>query len=58
MKKDTMAAKWREILDSQKDAPICNKWSATDERNLVKLTSMPITLADTALGMHKQTIKR
>ena len=58
MKKDAMAAKWREILDSQKDAPICSKWSATDERNLAELTSKPITLADTALGRHEQTIKR
>ena len=31
MKKDAMAAKWKEVLDSQKEAPICSKWSATDE---------------------------
>jgi len=54
MKKDAIAAKWREILDSQKDANA----GATDERNLAKLISMPITLADTALGRHEQTIKR
>ncbi len=58
MKKDAMAAKWKEALESQKDAPICSKWSAADEINLAKLTSQPITLADTALGRHQQTIKR
>jgi hypothetical protein len=31
MKNDAMAAKWKEVLDSQKEAPICSKWSATDE---------------------------
>ena len=58
MKKDAMAAKWKEVLESQKDAPIFSKWSAADEINLAKLTSQPITLADTALGRHQQTIKR
>jgi hypothetical protein len=60
MKKDAMAAKRREIFDSQKDAPKCSnsKWSATDEINLANLTSQPITLADTSLGRHEQTIKR
>ena len=32
--------------------------SAADEINLAKLTSQPITIADTALGRHQQTIKR
>jgi len=58
MKKDAMAKKWKEILQSQKDAPISKKWSADDEVNLLKLTSEPITLADTALGRHQQIIKR
>jgi hypothetical protein len=58
MKKDAMAEKWKEILQSQKDAPICIKWSANDEANLSQLTSRPITLADTALGRHQQVIKR
>ncbi len=58
MKKDAMAEKWKEILQSQKDAPIFMKWSADDEKNLSKLTSKPIILADTALGRHQQTIKR
>jgi hypothetical protein len=31
MKNDAMAAKWNEVLDSQKEASICSKWSATDE---------------------------
>ena len=58
MKKDAMAEKWKEILQSQKDASICIKWSAKDELNLSQLTSRPITLADTALGRHQQVIKR
>ena len=53
-----MAEKWKEILQSQKDAPIFIKWSADDEVTLSKLTSEPITLADTALGRHQQVIKR
>ena len=53
-----MAAKWKEALESQKDAPICSKWSATDEIKLATLTSQPITVADTALGRHEETIKR
>ncbi len=58
MKKDAMAAKWREILASHKDAPICSKWNATDEINWTKLTSHHITFADAALGRYEQTIKR
>ena len=58
MKKDAKAEKWKEILQSQKDAPIFIKWSANDEVNLSKLESKPITLADTALGRHQQIIKR
>ena len=38
-----MAAKWKEVPDSQKDAPICSKWSITDEIKLGPLTSQPIT---------------
>jgi hypothetical protein len=53
MKKDAMASKWKEVLDSQKEAPICSKWSAMDEMKLATLTSQPITLADTALGRHQ-----
>ena len=34
MKKDAMAEKWKEILQSQKDAPIFMKWSADDEKNV------------------------
>ena len=41
MKKDAMAAKWKEVLDSQKEGPICSKWSATDEIKLAKLTLQP-----------------
>ena len=41
MKKDAMAEKWKEILQSQKNAPIVMKWSADDEVNLSKLTSAP-----------------
>ena len=33
LKKDAMAEKWKEILQSQKDAPIFMKWSADDEKN-------------------------
>ena len=58
MKKDAMAEKWKEILPSQKDAPICINWSAKDELNLSQIASRPITLADTALGRHQQVIKR
>ena len=54
MKKDAMAAKWKKALESQKDAPICSKWSAADEIILAKLTSQQITLADTALGRHQE----
>ena len=53
-----MAAKWKEVLDSQKEAPICSKWSAMDEMKLATLSSQPITLADTALGRHQQIIKK
>ncbi len=28
---NSMTEKWEEVLDSQKDAPIFSKWSATDE---------------------------
>ena len=45
MKKNAMAEKWKEILQSQKDAPIRIKWSAKDELNSSQLTSTPITLA-------------
>ena len=38
-----MAAKWMEVLDSQKEAPIFSKWSAMDEIKLATLTSQPIT---------------
>ena len=58
MKKDGMVAKWKEVLDSQKKVPICSKWSATDEIKLATLTLQPITLADTALGRHQQSIKK
>jgi hypothetical protein len=34
MKKEAMTAKWEEVLDSKKEAPICSKWSAMDEINL------------------------
>ena len=51
-------AQWKQVLDGQKEAPICSKWSATDEIKLATLTSQPITLADTALGRHQQTIKK
>jgi hypothetical protein len=39
IKKDAMAEKWKEILQSQKDASICIKWSAKDALNLSQLTS-------------------
>ena len=45
-----MAEKCEEVLDSQKDAPICSKWSATGKIKLATLTSLPITKSDTALG--------
>ena len=54
----SMAEKWEEVLDSQKEAPICSKWSAMYEMKLATLTSQPITLADTALGRHQQTVKK
>ena len=38
MKKDAMAAKWKEVLNSQNEAPICSKWSATDEMKYATLT--------------------
>ena len=38
---NSMAEKWEEVLDSQKDAPIFSKWSATDEIKFAKLTSHP-----------------
>ena len=57
-KKDAMAEKWKEIIQSQKDAPICIKWSAKDEFNSSQLTSTPITLANTAMGRHQRVIKR
>ena len=41
MKKDAIAEKWKEILQSQKDALIFIKWSADDEVNLSKLASEP-----------------
>ena len=53
-----MAAKWKDELDSQKDAPICSKLSAADAINLTTLTSLPIIFADTALGRHQQTKKK
>ena len=53
-----MSEKWKEILRSQKDAPIFKKWSADNEVNLSKLTSEPVALVDTAVGMHQQIIKR
>ena len=31
--KNAMAEKWKEILQSQKDAPSFIKWSADDEKN-------------------------
>ena len=58
MKKGAMTEKWKEILQSQRDAPVFMKWNADDEKKLSKLTSEPITLADTALGRHQQSIKR
>ena len=58
MKKYAMAEKWKEILQSQKDAQIFIKWSADDEVNLSKLTSESVTLVDTAVGRHQQVIKR
>ena len=38
---NSTAEKWEEVLDSQKDAPIFSKWSATDEIKFAKLTSHP-----------------
>ena len=32
MKKHAMAEKWKEILQSQQDAPIFMKWSANDQK--------------------------
>ena len=49
--------KVEEVLDSKKEASICNTWSGTDEMNLTKLTFQP-TLAGTVLWMHRQTIKK
>ena len=58
MKKDSMAAKWKDILDSQKEAPSCSKWSTMDEIKVATLISQPIVLADTALGRNRQIIKK
>ena len=49
--------KVEDILDSKKEASLCNTWSGTDEMNLTKLTFQP-TLAGTVLWMHRQTIKK
>ena len=49
--------KVEEALNSKKEASICNKWSATNEINLTKLTIQP-TLAGALLRMHRQTMKK
>ena len=46
-----------EVLDSKKQASICNTWSGTNEMSLKKLTFQP-TLAGTVLWMHRQTVKK
>ena len=33
MKKGAMTEKWKEILQSQRDAPVFMKWSEDDEKN-------------------------
>lgn len=58
MKKDQLATKWKEILDSKKESPNCSGWSASEETKLSELTSQPITMADTALGRHQAKIKK
>ena len=57
MKKDSMVAKWKEIVDSKKAAPAGEVWSDEDERRLMHLTSQPIKMGDTALGRHQGVIK-
>ncbi len=57
MKKDATEAKWKEVLDSHKVAPICSKWSATDEK-ISNTYITTITLAGTALDRHQQIIKK
>jgi hypothetical protein len=57
MKKDVMAAKWKEILDCKKTAPACDDWSDNNERRLILLTSCFITMRDMALGRHQEVIK-
>jgi hypothetical protein len=39
MKKDAMTTKYKEVLDSNNDAPNCSNGSAMDEINLAKITS-------------------
>ena len=51
MKKDSMVAKWKEIMDSKKAAPVCE---LKDESRLMHLTSQPMTMGDTALGRHQE----
>ena len=38
---NSMAEKWEEVLDRQKNAPHLSKWSATGEIKFAKLTSHP-----------------
>lgn len=42
MNKDAMAAKWKGVLNSQKDAPSGIKWSAVDEINLLNSPHSPL----------------
>jgi hypothetical protein len=57
-KKNSMIAKWEEIMDSKMAAPVCELWSDEYERRLMHLTSQPITMGDTASGRHQEVIKR
>ncbi len=49
--------KVEDILDSKKEASLCNTQSGMDEINLLKLTFQP-TLAGIVLRIHRQTIKK
>lgn len=51
MKKAVMATKWNKELDSKKEEPLFSRWSATDERNLSKLTSQSIVLTEQTTKM-------
>ena len=49
--KDTETAQRKQVFNGENKIPIFSKWSAIGKIKLAKLTSLPVTESDAALGI-------